>query len=61
MPTKPLSIPKYFAALRPTDVLKNTTKGIPCLCDGFPIKLEKKQISIDAIKVPAKTTVILML
>ena len=56
IPIRPLSIPKYFAALNPIEVLKNTTKGTPCFWDKFPIRLEKKYTSNDANKLHERTT-----
>ena len=42
IPTMPLNKAKYFAPLIPKDVLNKTGKGMPCFCDGLPIKFAKK-------------------
>ena len=39
IPTKPLNSEKYFAPLKPNDVLSKTGNGIPCFWEGLPIKL----------------------
>ena len=57
--TKPLKIATYLAPTIPIEVLKNTGNGIPCFCEGLPIKLDKKTTNSDAISVPKKTTAIL--
>ena len=57
--TIPLKIPIYFAPTIPIDVLRKTEKGMPCFCDGPPIKLEKKATSKAADNDPQKTIAIL--
>ena len=42
MPTNPLIKEKYFAPLIPKEVLNKTVKGIPCFCEGGPIKFANK-------------------
>ena len=56
MPTNPLNNAIYFAPLIPNEVLSNTGKGIPCLCDGLPIKLHKKNTNRLPNRLPIKTT-----
>ena len=33
---------KYLAPLNPNEVLNKTGNGIPCFCEGLPIKFAKK-------------------
>ena len=56
MPTMPLKRAIYFAPFIPKELLRITEKGRPYFCDGFPIRLAKKQTSVEAISEPNKTT-----
>ena len=40
--TNPLNSATYFAPTIPIEVLKKTGNGIPCFCEGLPIKFDKK-------------------
>ena len=42
IPTNPLNKAKYFAPLKPKDVLNRTGNGIPYFCDGLPIMFANK-------------------
>ena len=55
MATMPLRRATYLAPRIPIEILKKTGNGIPCFCEGFPIKLEKKYTSSEPTIHPDKT------